>query len=173
MKIVVAQLIHIPPVLRLFVTCNQMMRGNGIDQWDDVYPDEAVVTRDVNTQSMHVLLDTGDRVVATVCLNHEQDTAYQTVHWLGQEPVLVVHRLCVHPEHQGRGIGSHLMGYVEEYAALKKCCSIRLDAYTGNPSAINLYRRLGYRKAGEVMFPRRRLPFFCFEKILAAYGQTI
>ncbi|WP_173049782.1 hypothetical protein [Nitrospira sp. KM1] len=40
---------------------------------------------------------------------------------------------------------------------------VRLDAYSGNPQALTLYRRRGYREAGQVTFPRRALPFICFE----------
>jgi ribosomal protein S18 acetylase RimI-like enzyme len=85
---------------------------------------------------------------------------------LGGEPALVVHRLCVDPAYQGNGLGSQLMDFAEAHAKQNTYVSIRLDAYAGNPRAVWLYERRGYRKAGQVYFPRRTLPFFCFEKIL-------
>ena len=104
-------------------------------------------------------------------LNREQDAAYQTVQWLGGEPVLVVHRLCVDPVHQGLGLGNRLIDFAEDYARRNAYASIRLDAYTGNPTAVRLYERRGCRNAGQVYFPRRRPPFLCFEKILATTGR--
>jgi ribosomal protein S18 acetylase RimI-like enzyme len=141
------------------------MRQNGIHQWDEVYPNEEIITKDVDSRALYVLEQNG-LCIAAVSLNQEQDAAYQKVHWLGGEPVLVVHRLCVDPAYQGNGLGNRLMDFAEEYAKQHAYASIRLDAYTGNPSAIRLYERRGYRKAGQVYFPRRTLPFFCFEKIL-------
>lgn len=145
------------------------MREKGIDQWDAIYPDEEIIATDVNDRSLYVLED-DDLCIAAVTLNRKQDTGYQTLQWLGGEPVLVVHRLCVDPVHQGLGLGTRLMDFAEDYAKPNAYASIRLDAYTGNPTAVRMYERRGYRNAGEVYFPRRRLPFFCFEKILTTGG---
>jgi hypothetical protein len=30
------------------------MRSNGIDRWDDIYPNEEIVTNDVNNHSLYV-----------------------------------------------------------------------------------------------------------------------
>jgi GNAT superfamily N-acetyltransferase len=166
MKIIEARQDHIPAVAGLLSACMRTMRNNGIDQWDDIYPNEEVVTRDVNDLSLYVL-EENDLYIGAVSLNQEQDVAYQQVNWLGGEPVLVVHRLCIDPNYQGAGLGSRLMDFAEEHAKRNAYASIRLDAYTGNPAAFKLYERRGYRKAGQVYFPRRTLPFFCFEKILA------
>jgi GNAT superfamily N-acetyltransferase len=165
MRIVQAHQGHLPNVVRLIAACTQTMREQGIDQWDEIYPNAEIIAKDVESRALYVL-EQGDVCIAAVALNQEQDEAYQRVHWLGGEPVLVVHRLCVDPAYQGNGLGTRLMDFAEEYAKQHAYASIRLDAYTGNPSAIRLYERRGYRKAGQVYFPRRTLPFFCFEKIL-------
>jgi ribosomal protein S18 acetylase RimI-like enzyme len=167
MKIVQARKEQIPTVVGLLAACMRTMRNNGIDQWDDIYPNEEIVMKDVNDLSLYVL-EENDLCIGAVSLNQEQDVAYQQVNWLGGEPVLVVHRLCIDPNYQGAGLGSRLMDFAEEHAKRNAYASIRLDAYTGNPTAFRMYERRGYRKAGQVFFPRRRLPFFCFEKILAA-----
>jgi ribosomal protein S18 acetylase RimI-like enzyme len=166
MKIVQAKQEHIPTVFGLLSACMRTMRNNGIDQWDDIYPNEEFVMKDANDRSLYVL-EENNLCIGAVSLNQEQDVAYQQVNWLGGEPVLVVHRLCVHPNYQGTGLGSRLMDFAEEHAKRNAYASIRLDAYTGNPAAFKLYERRGYLKAGQVYFPRRTLPFFCFEKILA------
>jgi hypothetical protein len=58
------------------------------------------------------------------------------------------------------------MDFAESHAARSGYASIRLDAYTGNPRSVQLYRRRGYREVGQVYFPRRTLPFWCFELIV-------
>jgi GNAT superfamily N-acetyltransferase len=165
MRIVQAHQGHIPSVMRLITACTQTMREHGIYQWDEIYPNEEIITKDVDSRSLYVL-EQGGVYIAAVSLNQEQDEAYQQMHWLGGEPVLVVHRLCVDPAYQGNGMGSRLMDFAEAHAKQHAYVSIRLDAYTGNPRAVRLYERRGYRKAGQVYFPRRTLAFFCFEKIL-------
>lgn len=55
------------------------------------------------------------------------------------------------------------MDYVENYARRHRYANLRLDAYSGNPRALALYKGHGDREAGQVLFPRRALPFTCFE----------
>jgi ribosomal protein S18 acetylase RimI-like enzyme len=165
MRIVQAHQGHIPSVVRLIAACTQTMRAQGIDQWDEIYPNAEISAKDVDSRSLYVL-EEGNRCIAAVALNQEQDQAYQQVRWVGGEPVLVVHRLCVDPAYQGHGIGNRVMAFAEAHAQQQAYVSVRLDAYTGNPRAIRLYERRGYRQAGQVYFPRRILSFLCFEKIL-------
>jgi hypothetical protein len=66
------------------------------------------------------------------------------------------------------GIAGLLMDFAERLALTNKYGSIRLDAYTGNPQAIRLYDGRGYVRTGQVFFPRRTLPFFCYEKVIGA-----
>jgi hypothetical protein len=55
MSIVQAHQGHIPTVVRLIAICTHDMREHGIDQWDDLYPSKAIITRDVESRSLYVL----------------------------------------------------------------------------------------------------------------------
>ena len=55
------------------------------------------------------------------------------------------------------------MDYVENYARRHRYASLRLDAYIGYARALAFYKERGYHEAGQVLFPRRELPFICFE----------
>jgi ribosomal protein S18 acetylase RimI-like enzyme len=61
------------------------------------------------------------------------------------------------------------MEFAENYAIEQRFSCIRLDAYTGNPRAIALYEGRGYERIGQTYFPRRKLPFDCFEKTLERF----
>ena len=158
---------HLDEAWAILDGCRAELRARGVDQWDDVYPTRETVAADIVAGRLHVLLERG-RCLGMVTLDERQDAEYATVPWTGAEPALVVHRLCVHPDAQGRGIGSRLMDHAESLARDGGYASVRLDAYTGNPGSAALYRRRGYREAGQVRFPRRELPFHCFELDLRA-----
>lgn len=68
------------------------------------------------------------------------------------------------PEFQGAGLGTQLMNFAEISAAESGYASIRLDAYSGNNMVVGFYARRGYKKVGEIFFPRRELPFVCMER---------
>jgi len=155
----------VPAIWRLICACRDDLRKRGIDQWDETYPTEQIVIDDVKSGSWYVLQE-GVICIAAICLNAEQHPLWEPILWLGREPALIVHRLCVLPDYQGTGKASRLMDFAEHHAAANGYVSIRLDAYPGNPPAISLYERRRYRKAGEVNFSRCALPAFCFEKML-------
>jgi ribosomal protein S18 acetylase RimI-like enzyme len=71
---------------------------------------------------------------------------------------------------QGRGVGRLMTAFIREYAERHRFASIRLDAYSGNPAAVTMYRRMGFREAGQVSFPRRELPFVLFEQEMSSIG---
>jgi ribosomal protein S18 acetylase RimI-like enzyme len=85
---------------------------------------------------------------------------------------LIIHRLAVDPDYQGLGLSSSLMEYAENYVIENGYSAIRLDAYVGNKMVLDFYRRKAYQEAGEVYFPRRILPFKCFEKSIEEFDQA-
>lgn len=112
---------------------------------------------------MYVIENEGS-VAGLITLNEGESPGYGDVSWVYPGRVLVVHRLTIAPEHQGKKLASRLMDFAEGEAASKGYDTIRLDAFTQNPTAIALCERRGYRKAGTVRF--RKGVFFCYEKAL-------
>jgi ribosomal protein S18 acetylase RimI-like enzyme len=160
--IVRADTSHLDEAWSIVDRCRIALRERGIFQWDDIYPTREVVAADIAGGRLYALTAAG-RCHAVVTVDTVQDDQYVTVPWTSAEPALVVHRLCVDPVAQGRGLGRRLMDYVEAHAKHHRFASVRLDAYSGNAEAVAFYRRRGYREAGQVYFPRRTLPFYCFE----------
>ena len=48
----------------------------------------------------------------------------------------------------------------------KKKRSIRLDTYSGNPKAMEFYKRLGYSELGTINLKPNKNEYYCFEKII-------
>jgi len=150
-------------VLRIVRNAVQHMDDQGISQWDHLYPDRAILQADIEKSQMHVIVDE-DSVMGFITLNEEESPEYNEISWAYHGRVLVVHRLTVHPEHQGRKLASQLMSFAEQIAAQKGYKAIRLDAFIHNPAAISLYEKRDYRNAGTVHF--RKGPFYCYEKLI-------
>ncbi len=163
MRVVSAAERHIALVWALMLRAREALRAQGIHQWDEIYPTGETIAADVAQGSLFVLEDDAGHCVASVALDRTQSPEYAALEWTTSEPALVVHRLCVDPAVQGRGYARQLMDFAESYALERGCASVRLDAYTGNPRSVELYRKRGYRAVGQVRFPRRELPFWCFE----------
>lgn len=101
------------------------------------------------------------------CFWEEQPLEYKEINWHTEDKkVLVIHRLAVNYKYQNQGLGRQLLDLVESIAVENRYNSIRLDAYSGNPIALKIYEDRGYQKVGQLFFPFREIPFYCYEKKL-------
>jgi ribosomal protein S18 acetylase RimI-like enzyme len=157
----------VPRLMQILTDCRQSMREQGIYQWDEIYPDPQGIYNDVREKALFIARDS-DLCVGLVCLDRNAPDEYRSVPWsCSGGSVLVVHRLCVHPNWQRKGVARALMNFAEQFGRSEGCTCIHLDAYSGNARAIDLYERRGYRRRGHVYFSRRSLPFVCFELEIA------
>lgn len=114
----------------------------------------------------------GDYALASdICLIavETDGTIVGEIHARRETIVLFAHVLggltvAVHPERQGQGIGSRLFEALIAWARAQtpEILRIELAAGAGNPGAIRLYERLGFRREGRQV-ARGRLPDGRFE----------
>ncbi len=153
---------HINTIMNIIKDAINDMESKEIYQWDSIYPDEEVLTLDINKENIYVYVEE-NIIKGFIILNHDEAEEYKTLEWKyikGKH--LIVHRLCVSPKYQGKGIATRLMEYAENYGKNNKYESIRLDAFIKNRTACSLYENRGYEKVGIVTF--RKGEFYCYEK---------
>jgi ribosomal protein S18 acetylase RimI-like enzyme len=159
---------EVQEILELTKACGAHMRDNGIDQWDEKYPDIDSLNRDLEAQTLFTYRD-GMDIKGIVVLNEDQDEEYAEINWSTSEEDrnLVVHRLAVHPKHQGQGIARKLMDFAEEFARSQMYAAIRLDTFSQNPRNQKFYKNRGYTELGAVYLKYKKdHPYFCYELIL-------
>ena len=149
-------------LVALYGAATQDMLRQGIDQWDEYYPDREILTEDVESGDMTLGLLDGEPACAWV-VNREYEPEYVSGAWEHTRgDFCVLHRLCVNPELQGRGLARQAMARMEKNALDKGFDSVRLDVFSQNLHAQRLYERLGYKRTGEVRF--RKGIFYLMEK---------
>jgi ribosomal protein S18 acetylase RimI-like enzyme len=139
----------------------RQMDEQGIPQWDEIYPNKDILSQDLNRRDMHII-EVRDQAAGFIVMNEDQSPEYASIQWMYPGRALVIHRLTILPAYQRNGLATQLMDFAEEKAAIGGYDCIRLDAFTRNPAAFNLYQNRGYRKAGVVQF--RKGEFYCYEK---------
>ena len=156
----------VPALCRLFESGIRDMDEKGLDQWRwEVYPSEAVLMEDIIAQTLYLMEEAGEMLVAFT-INEEQHPLYATLHWhFGIRPA-VLHRLVVNPGHQRRGLGREAMSHVIRIARDLGYDSLRLDTYLKNTRAMALYEGIPMRRVGQVKFDHRETLFQCYEMAL-------
>ncbi|MCD1260112.1 GNAT family N-acetyltransferase [Paenibacillus athensensis] len=153
-------------VLALYTEVARRLRADGIEQWDWMYPNRFVIGSDLKSGTLYGVVENGV-VIAAVVVDRKMSGAYSKLEWADRSGrPACIHRLAVHPQHQGKGLGKLLLGFAEQRARSEGCTSIRLDVFSENETALGMYSRAGYKPTGTVRFPLRKAPFRCFEKAL-------
>ena len=153
-------------IMKMYKSCVAGMIKSGIDQWDDTYPDTETISQDLENQTYYVTEEKGE-IIGGINIDQNQDPTYLDINWKdASNQFLVVHRLAVKEENWGDKVGKALMIFAEETILEDGLKSIRLDTYSGNPKAMEFYRRLGYSELGTIDLKPNKDKYHCFEKII-------
>ena len=161
-----AKISEIPEIIRLTRACAKAMIAQNIYQWNEHYPSQEAFIKDVNREELYVLKEK-KTIIGTIVISTFMDEEYVPIKWLS--PSLnnyYIHRLAVHPDHQGKGYARKLMDYAEAFAKAKKASSVRLDTFSQNRRNQRFYEARGYQRLGSIYFPKQsEHPFYCYELV--------
>ena len=96
------------------------------------------------------------------------DEFYKKAKWLtASDKNIYLHRLAIHPDHQGKGFAKKLMNYAFKFSKENGFKSLRLDTFSVNPQNNIFYQNLNFKKLEEIYFREQsEKPFYCYEKVL-------
>mgnify|MGYP003392596490 FL=1 len=160
-----ATLENLYEIMELIKSAIINMNQAEIYQWDEIYPDEAIIKQDTESNDLYIgIVDS--KIAVIYVINNFCDEEYNNGDWqyLDRE-YRIIHRLCVHPDFQNKGVGKITMEYIESKLSKAGIESIRLDAFTKNPYALKLYKNLGYKIVRHADWRMGR--FYLMEKFLA------
>ena len=147
----------------LYKDATDHLNALGIYQWDEKYPTRDILEEDIRSGNLYVSVCSG-RLSAAYVLNNDADIEYQQGNWESEGVALILHRLCVHPDFQGKGLGRSAVLDAERRAAKSGANFLRLDTFEKNYISTKMYASMGYRPAGSVTF--RMGTFYLYEKAL-------
>lgn len=154
-----------PQIWKILQQAIARRKQDGSQQWQEGYPNEEVVQKDIERGIGYVL--TKDGVIAgytAVLFNDEP--AYDDLKgtWLTNGDFAVVHRIAVSDDYLGQGLAQQIMLFTEQLAIKNGVFSIKVDTNFDNMAMLRIFDKLGYTYCGEVTF--RGGVRKAFEKIL-------
>lgn len=151
-------------IYRHYVRVIASMQENGIDQWDNLYPNSADIAADIANGDMWVGEEDG-KILITFAVNNDCEEEYDSCPWVyPDDPFIVVHRLAVNPKFRRQGVAKNAMEFVEREAKEKGIRTIRLDTFCKNTAGAKLYESLGFKVIGFAHW--RKGKFQIMEKVI-------
>jgi GNAT superfamily N-acetyltransferase len=133
-------------VLGLLVNAAEWLKTKGVSQWDYYIKNLEGNTQEV-LDSIEVgatyILELGDEAIASVTLENTPNEWDSDI-WgkdVNKEGVVYLHRLVVHRDYSGKGVGSGLLDWAEEYVKSIDKSYIRFDCVGSNEGLNNYYQR--------------------------------
>lgn len=124
-----------------------------IPQWQNGYPNEESIEKDMARDSFYVLED-GGKILGVMAGIIGREVTYDKIYegsWLTSgDSYITLHRVAVDPEEKGRGLGYKLFEKAEELARKNKLSSMRIDTHRENRSMNRLIEKYGFKYCGIV-----------------------
>jgi GNAT superfamily N-acetyltransferase len=140
-------------------------KQDGSNQWQDGYPNPAVVRNDIEKGYGFVLAE-GDAIAGYCAILVNDEPAYQGIEgqWLTDGDFVVYHRVAISPDHLGKGLAQEMIRQIHGVALEQQIHSVKVDTNFDNAGMLKILEKMGYVYCGEVYF--RGSARKAFEKVL-------
>lgn len=159
-------------IMIIIAQAQAFMRTQGLDQWQDGYPQREIFEKDIERDECYLLLFEGE-IAAVLTVSMAPEAAYEDIHdgkWLTTgNNYAVIHRSAIKEKYRGKGLGSEIISFSENLAAGTGCQSVRVDTHKDNRPMRGLLEKQGYTHCGTVWLGGREAPRLyrvAYEKLL-------
>ena len=155
----------IPVIWSMLKAAIARRKADGSEQWQDGYPNPAVLQKDVDNGVGYVLT-INDEIAGYTAILINDEPAYEGIEgaWLTNEDFVVFHRVVIAEKFLGQGLAKKLLVHIEDYAKNKGIRSLKADTNYDNAAMLGTFEKMGYQYCGQVWF--RGKPRRAYEKVL-------
>lgn len=125
-------------------------KEQGINQWQNNYPNSDTINNDITNGHSYVLLK-DDSIVATVAVSFGGESTYNNIHegqWITNDKYAVIHRIAVDNTYKGLGLSSEIIKKIEELCLSKDVHSIKVDTHKENLPMQKVFKKNNFEYCG-------------------------
>lgn len=155
MEIRKAEPADLPCLADIFAEARKTIAALGINQWQNGYPTEDVIRRDVERGESYAAISDG-KLIGTFAMILTGEKTYDEIYdgeWKsGNEnrDYLTIHRVAISVSSRGTGASSEIIKYAEEFARKNGKVSIRIDTHEGNAVMRRMLEKNGFSLCGVI-----------------------
>lgn len=154
-------------MMRIIRQAQAGLKRQGVDQWQDGYPDVETISRDIADGIGYVLVKDGN-VAATVAISFDKEKTYDSIYegeWITSGEYAVIHRIAVDDKFKGTGLASEIIRKAELLCLDRGVHSIKIDTHEDNSSMQRMLEKSNFKYCG-VIYLEDGAKRIAFEKTL-------
>ncbi|SFC97601.1 GNAT family N-acetyltransferase [Clostridium uliginosum] len=154
-------------IMNIIKQAQAYFKENGINQWQDNYPDIETIINDIADENSYVLLK-DNNIVTTVAVSFDNEKTYDSIcdgKWISNNEYAVIHRMAVDNNYKGLGLSSQIIKNIEQLCLNKRVQSIKVDTHEDNISMQKLLKKNKFKYCG-IIYLEDKSKRIAFEKIL-------
>ena len=154
-------------IMNIIKQAQDYFKDQGIDQWQNNYPNYETIENDIINKNSYVLLN-DTIIIGTVVLSFDGERNYDYIYggeWKSDYEYAVIHRIAVDSSYKGLGIASTIINNVKEICLEKGVCSIKVDTQKDNLSMQKLLKKNEFEYCG-IIYLEDKNERIAFERVL-------
>ena len=149
-----AQIEDIDSVMRIINEAQTALRNLNIDQWQNGYPAESDIRKDIDVHNGYVLEDETGEILAYTAVIIDFEPTYDQIFdgaWLTTDRFVVVHRMAIKQSEKRKGKAEDLFSKIIQFTKNQRIVSLKVDTHEGNIPMRNLLKKLGFSYCGIIL----------------------
>ena len=160
----------ISSILEIINQAQAYLAMQNIDQWQNGYPNEEAILKDVFNNDSYVVKTKDAITAATAMFTTRPEPTYTTIegNWKTKNNATygVIHRMAVSNKFRGKGIAKFIFFQCEQNLKQNNIKSMRIDTHEENLEMQGLLKKLGYHYCG-VIYLENNDKRLAFEKLIS------
>lgn len=146
---------HLSDMMRIVGDAQSYLANLGIDQWQNGYPNESVILKDISNNESYCVKNEEGEVMGMTMFTIRPEPTYDSIdgNWLTAEDAVygVIHRLAVSNRFRSHGVAKFIFEQCEAQLIANKVQSMRIDTHAENKGMQKLITQLGYNYCGIIL----------------------
>lgn len=170
MKFIRAKKKDLSEIMQIIEQAQAYLASQDIEQWQNGYPNEAAILKDVKNNESYVVKSKDSSLLATAMFSTKNESTYKRIEgqWITETDTTygVIHRMAVNKNFRGTGIAKFIFNECEYILKQNNIKSMRIDTHEDNLGMQALLKKLGYHFCG-VIYLENSDKRLAFEKVIS------
>lgn len=123
-------------IIKIINQAKIYMKENKFQQWNDDYPNEETIIKDIQLKESYVLIS-NKQIVGTFVLSFNEEITYKNIYegkWKTNNLYGVLHRVAIDNCYKGQGLAKLILDFSEKEALKRGIKNFRIDTHEKNKS---------------------------------------